>query len=214
VRTPHFPPSAVWLLETFGITRDNPALIGDLTEEISGGRSCLWLWRQVLAAIAFTVGRKCYDHKLLSIRAIVAGQAVLTLGFLDLKVARAHWFSMIPFMWSRYVTSSYPSLFRYPFVKSESIVLFMFAGWIVARLHRENRIALVLFFAMLQLILNVALSSHEIHRLWVNSIDQPRFWPYLATEMTLVVLCPIAVLLGGYLAGARRMYRSSAGGNT
>jgi hypothetical protein len=209
MRTPLLPPLAVWLLETFGITGDNPSLIGDLTEEISGGRSRSWLWRQVLAAIAFTVGREFYDHKLLSIRAIVAGQAVLTLGFWDLKVAHAHLFSMFAIAWFRYVSSSYPWFF-YLFVRSDSIVVFMFVGWIVARLHRENRIALVLFFAMLQLILNVALSFHEIHRLWLNSIGQPRFRLYLAKEIMLIVLCPMAVLLGGYLAGARRKYRSAA----
>jgi hypothetical protein len=209
--TPNLPPLAVWLLKTFGVTGDNPALIGDLTEEISCGRSRSWLWRQVLAAIAFTVGREFYDHKLVSIRAVVAGQAVLSLGsWAVLKVGHAHWFAMFLITLSRYMTSTYPWFFWYLLGPSQWIVVFMLAGWIVARLHRENRIALVLFFAMLQLILNVALSFHEIHRLWLNSIDQPRFRLYLAKEITLIVLCPMAVLLGGYLAGARRKYRSAA----
>src|SRR5277367_1323426 len=77
MRTPQLPAAAVWLLEAFDVTHNNPALIGDLTEECSGGRSNVWLWKQVLAAIGFAAAKEIYHHKLLTIRAVLAGEAAI-----------------------------------------------------------------------------------------------------------------------------------------
>jgi hypothetical protein len=68
---PQLPAGAVWLLEAFKVTENNPALTGDLTEECSRGRSNAWLWEQVLVAIAFAIGKEIYSHKLLTIRAVI-----------------------------------------------------------------------------------------------------------------------------------------------
>lgn len=46
---------AGWILEHFTFGSDDEALSGDLLEELHSGRSVVWYWRQVLAAIAIRV---------------------------------------------------------------------------------------------------------------------------------------------------------------
>lgn len=210
MKTPRLPRPAVWLLEAFNVTENNPALIGDLTEECSCGRSSVWLWKQVVAAIAFTIGKEIYNHKLLTIRAVVVGDAAGRLSSWALiKVVSSLWFRLLshwlpfnPFGWI---------LFPVPLGSiGASMGAMMFAGWIVGRLHREHRTTLVLLFATLQFFL----MTPEVSRLLANSIQQPRFRSYLAADMAFLFLGPIAVLLGGYLARNREEVRSrsSSGG--
>jgi hypothetical protein len=50
--SPRKPPLlATWLLSHFGLTRQNPPLVGDLLEEFRAGRSTGWFWRQTLIVI-------------------------------------------------------------------------------------------------------------------------------------------------------------------
>jgi hypothetical protein len=50
--SPRKPPRlANWLLNHFGLTRQNPPLVGDLLEEFRAGRSTGWFWRQTLVVI-------------------------------------------------------------------------------------------------------------------------------------------------------------------
>jgi len=58
MKTPRLPAAAVWLLDAFKATENNSALIGDLTEEVSRGQSGVWLWRQVVAAIALASAKR------------------------------------------------------------------------------------------------------------------------------------------------------------
>ncbi len=90
MKTHRLPAAAVRLLDSFKVTENNPALIGDLTEECSGGQSSVWLWRQVIAAIAFTIGKEIYSHRLLTIRAIIAGEAAVLLGGWAIYKPAAH----------------------------------------------------------------------------------------------------------------------------
>jgi hypothetical protein len=49
---PRKPPGlATWLLNRFGLARQNPPLVGDLLEEFREGRSTGWFWRQTLVVI-------------------------------------------------------------------------------------------------------------------------------------------------------------------
>jgi hypothetical protein len=198
MKTPRFPAAAVWLLDAFRATENNPALTGDLAEEFSHGRSSAWLWRQVLAAIVFALGKEIYSNKLLTIRAVVVGEAAVWLSSWALvRVLLSLVFRLFPHSWFSWIGWI---LFPIPLGSiGASIGAAMFAGWIVGRLHREHRTTLVLLFATLQ----VFLMTPEVSRLLVNSIEQPRFRPYLAADMAFLFLGPIAVLLGGYLAGSR-----------
>ena len=50
--------TACWLMERFGVPK---ALTGDLVEA-ARGRSCLWLWRQALAALLSSASRDVLTH--------------------------------------------------------------------------------------------------------------------------------------------------------
>jgi hypothetical protein len=53
-RTP--PPLALWLLRHWGSAYHRESLEGDLIEQYREGRSCIWYWRQVAAAILIAQG--------------------------------------------------------------------------------------------------------------------------------------------------------------
>jgi hypothetical protein len=79
------------------------------------------------------------------------------------------------------------------------LIVLTLSGWMVGRFDRDYRMALVPLFAALQSILMVAQAFPMIRLHLVDSIDQPRFRLYLAVDLLLILLCPTAVLLGGYL---------------
>jgi hypothetical protein len=195
MKTAQLPTAAVWLLDAFNVTDNNPALIGDLTEECSGARSSVWVWRQVVAAIVFAIGKEIYSNKLLTIRAVVAGEAAVWLSSWALiRFISSLVFRLFPHSWFHWIGWI---LFPIPLGSfGASMGAMLFAGWIVGRFHREHGTTLVLLVATLQFFL----MTPEVTRLLVNSIEQPRFRSYLAADMAFLFLGPIAVLLGGYLA--------------
>jgi hypothetical protein len=197
------PAAAIWLLKVFKVPESNPALAGDLNEEYSGGQRAAWLWRQVLAAIAFTIAKEIYSHKLLTIRAVIAGEAwVLLSYFVLIRALLSHWFAM--FRISVFPPSGLPFLGEFWILfLPESIIVFMFGGWIVGRLHRDHWATFVVFFATLQSNFVLVQVSPTLLRNLIDSIDQPRFRPYLAMDLGILLLSTIAVLLGGYIAGSR-----------
>jgi hypothetical protein len=204
--TRSLPVAAVWLLEAFNVTANSPFLAGDLAEEFSAGRSNVWLWRQVLAAIGFAIAKELSSHKLLTIRAVITGEAAIWFG--SIVLGKALYTPMF-----RLLTGVSPGPpFYGPFFLPLSFSVFVLGGWIVARFHRGHRTALVLLFAALQFTLMAVQVVPNLHRLLVDSIDQPRFRPYLAADMAFLFLSPIAVMLGGYLARSRGANRSSGSG--
>ena len=52
---------AIWCLEHLTFGGDQEALCGDLLEELQGGRSTGWLWREVLTAIGIRAWQKIYQ---------------------------------------------------------------------------------------------------------------------------------------------------------
>jgi hypothetical protein len=213
MKTPQLPAAAVWLLEAFKVTEHNPALTGDLTEECSRGRSSAWLWKQVLAAIAFAVGKEIYGHRLLTIRSLIMGEAAVWLSSWAIYTALAIYGALHGHSRAMLLIPVYTpwQLFYWAgraFMLPGSMLVFMFGGWIVGRFHRDHGTVLVFLFATLQFILVIVQAYSEFGRLLVNSIDQPRFRPYLAANMALFLFCPMGVLLGGYLARNRAEDRS------
>jgi hypothetical protein len=207
MKTARLPSAAVWLLSAFKVTDNNPALTGDLAEEFSRCRSSIWLWRQVLAAIVFAIGKAICSNKLLTIRAVVVGEAASWLScWVLIRVLLSLVFRLFPHSWFNWIGWI---LFPIPLGSiGASMGAMMFAGWIVGRFHREHRTTLVLLFATLQFFL----MTPEVTRLLVNSLEQPRFRPYLVADMAFLFLGPMAVLLGGYLSHSRDESRSSGSG--
>ena len=76
-RTP--PKLATFLLKQLGCAPDTDAIIGDLTEGYGCGQTTGWYWKQVLSAIAAGAFNDIRSHKLLALRAIVAGILVTAL---------------------------------------------------------------------------------------------------------------------------------------
>jgi hypothetical protein len=206
MKTRPLPAVAVWLLEGFNVTESSPFLAGDLIEEFSRCQSSTWLWRQVVASIGFAIAKEIYSHKLLTLRAVIAGEAAIW--FSSIALGRALYSPSFKFLTG---VSRSPPFFGFFFLPL-SITVFIFGGWIVARFHRGHRTALVLLFAALQSTLMAVQMVPTLHRLLADSIDQPRFRPYLAGEVAFLFLCPIAVLLGGYLSRSRGENRSSGSG--
>src|ERR1700743_2853289 len=53
---------AIWCLEHLTFGCDQEALCGDLLEELQGGRSTGWLWREVLMTIGIRAWQKTYQE--------------------------------------------------------------------------------------------------------------------------------------------------------
>ncbi|MEO8050573.1 MAG: hypothetical protein ABI833_09180 [Acidobacteriota bacterium] len=78
-------------------------------------------------------------------------------------------------------------------------------GWVVARAHRAHRVQMVIAF-VISLILWIAYDDLPfILRNLTNSIDQPRFRPYLALDLAKLVTVIFGILLGGILARPKKL---------
>jgi hypothetical protein len=76
------------------------------------------------------------------------------------------------------------------------------AGWVVARTHRAQPIPTVLAFVVCLLLWHLCLDFSMVRMLLMDSIDQPRFRPYLTSLLARYLPTIIGVLAGGIL-GAR-----------
>ena len=81
-------------------------------------------------------------------------------------------------------------------------------GWIVARTHRAAAIPMVVVFVTWLTLWFFIDTFSEAKRFLLNSIDQPRFRPYLVWYLT-----PIAVEIVGLLYGGILGSRRQRGGN-
>lgn len=184
------PVAATWLLKRLAC--ENEALAGDLMEEYRKGRSAGWYWRQILIAIAVGSANTIRAHKVLALRAIFVGwSAQFLTNYLighpvfDLYVTLLRKFGIIP-NWLQWHYYDYPLLL--PMCATAA-----FTGWIVARLHRPYRGAMV--FAYLASVLVWALP--EFLRLAADASSNSRFLPYLYTQSVEVSLTAVSILFGG-----------------
>jgi hypothetical protein len=74
------PKVATWLLQHFGCSLSNDAILGDLAEQFAQGRSRLWYWRQIVRAIPAGILEEVSGHKLLALRAVVLGWILVITG--------------------------------------------------------------------------------------------------------------------------------------
>lgn len=187
---PSEPRAATWLLKYFC---QNEALIGDLLEEYRQGRSASWYGRQVLMAILVGCGGEVRANKLLAVRAVVTGWAASILFYylMTLPVHKLYWWATAglranrnEMWWSHYYT--------YPVAFVPCIGGFL-SGWLVARLYRPNRVAMVYVFVVFMLLAQFP----EVFRLATDSLTNSRFLPYLLDYLLRENLFLASILFGG-----------------
>jgi hypothetical protein len=193
-----------WLLSR--VRLDN-ALAGDLEEQVSRGKSTLWLLRQVLLALLVRAGRLFLDRPLTTMRFMILGWgSALLLQFLAIVIAR----------------SAEPALYRWAFLPDylgvriwwsahtylvvSGVFGLALAGWLVARtatLEDQAPLVLVLFASVLVWQLTgrfywTALPSFlPLHQgAWV-ALDG---WTTVAS----LLLMPLSVVWGALLMRDRR----------
>src|SRR5262245_46659026 len=88
------PRGATWMLQHFGCSRSNDAILGDLAEQFRQGRSRFWYWRQVLRAIPTGILDEVSGNKLLAFRALMLGWILVITGAEVFR--RLALFSLIP----------------------------------------------------------------------------------------------------------------------
>jgi hypothetical protein len=176
-----------WLLDRLASQHLSESLAGDLVEEHGCGRSRLWVWAQVLAAISIAAWQEIRTHTFVAVSGAVTGIACLW-GFAALAAVMltnvgfphaVHW--------------------RWP----EGLLLFGvgflytgLSGWIVGRAHRAHRQAAVFSFLVAVLIVPVL----ELPLLfWFApsvSVTIARMLPILL--IATLVGAPVAILVGGF----------------
>jgi hypothetical protein len=182
---------ATWLFECLGL---DGALNGDLREERERGRSAVWYWKQVVIAVWVGMWGVVRDHKVLALRAVVTGVAMEYLvGYFYTSIFwLAHKFN---FMYPTPV-----SLGNWVIQLSLILLGQGATGWVVARTHRAHQVQMVFAF-LTGLILWMGYDDLSFTaRTFMNSIDQPRFRPYLALHLASFFTVIFGVLLGSNMA--------------
>jgi hypothetical protein len=192
------PPSlATWLLEQWGPGPNREALAGDLIEQYQQRRAPAWYWRQVLRAILFGAVHDIRDHTLLAVRALVV---FWTASFLLARFTHALHQSLFDWAMTPWTSEVLRQVWVYygaPFVIMTCLG-FVVIGWMIARLHRDHRAAMVILCAMSQLPFAAQWGWHT------GRLLQAGLWPFwdyrfalLFQAAVLFIGYPICILLGG-----------------
>ena len=197
------PAFATWLLQKF--RPSDEALLGDVLEEGSNGRSAAWYWRQVVGAIATGSAKDIRAHRLLALRAMATGWIVLLLFFAcgDLfaeTLARYVW------NWNKWIDGHGAGVW-WPFHIAAAIVSyagFSISTWAVARSHGAHTMAMVC--AYLGSVVAVLMSFMALATLF-GWLDRPTPLPHTLFYLVSVtlpyvwhsgfILVPLVMLLTG-----------------
>jgi hypothetical protein len=189
------PVVATWLLRHFGCSANNDAVIGDLDERYRRGRSRTWYWRQVLSTIVVSFVKEAWIHKCPTFTAIVTGCLVFVVSRYALN-ARRELLSALA-TWSKYWRHDWITITVQILETTLSGVL---TGWLVARLHNRNRMAMVLTCAAYLTCIQLAWVAHEIR---ITTVKRP-FRVAFGYDIAFIILIAIGILLsGGFLRNRR-----------
>jgi hypothetical protein len=175
----HQPPRiARLLLEYFGCSPNNDAVMGDLDERYRQRRSSPWYWKQVVMAIVASFFQEIGSNKLLALRAVLAGMVVKAICLF--AYARTYAFPDKRIFFNG---------FEVPIVVAASAVLaIMCSGWVVARLGKSHWRAMALFYVAIELI---AVSLH-VRRVFVPFSS----WVYPLTRIIAAVVLRLGIVGG------------------
>jgi hypothetical protein len=191
------PRFATWVLERLAPRLKRQSLLGDLIEQYHNGRSAAWYRRQVLTAILTGAGADIRDHKLLAVRALAVCWTALYFvasftGALHQSLFR---WAMTP--WKSEILRQAWVYYGMPYVILMCLA-YAVTGWLIARLHRDHRAAMVILCALSQLP-GAVWWGWETGRLLRAGLFP--FWDYrlalLFHAATLFMGYPVCLLLGG-----------------
>ena len=155
-------------------------VVGDLHEQYQRGRSRLWYWRQVLETVVLSLTADLRSHKLLTLRALALGWAML--------VFCKHFF--MSGLVSPYVAFSGPI--------TALLVALVGAGcgWTVGRTHRACAVPIAFAFALsVEAYVTMALGR------WFYAHLTVVYWPGVVVRLSLTtILAPLSILIGGLLS--------------
>lgn len=198
MRSTNPPVVATWFLKQLGSGPNNDALLGDLIEQYGQRRSRIWYWRQVLVAIVVSFCRDVGAHKLLALRAIATGWTVIfvyRLVFRSSAAALAIDLSVLHLHEHGFIFGAISYLYWYLIYTP----VLAAAGWLVARLHREHRAAMVLAFAASKVLTFAPhFLSYSMH-----AVMSPAYLRYVGDEMWAAVTTTAMILLGGIWQASR-----------
>jgi hypothetical protein len=200
MRSAEPPRIARWILNHFGSSSNNAAVIGDLDERYHGGCSAAWYWHQVVVAIVVSVFKEVWNHKILTLRAIVVGSAVFVVsryGF-RLTVGRTTHLADVWELLS--ALASWSRFWRHDWITlaaqiPEVVLSGVLAGWLVARLHRQSQKAMVLAYATYFAGAQIMWLLPEFLRF--------RSYPFIS-EISFITLTTVGILVGGGVFSSRR----------
>jgi len=185
------PKGATWLTEHFGCSPNNATVIGDLDERYRRGRSSAWYWRQVTIAIVVSLFNEIWNHKLLTITALLVGWAVFVVSRYGFCLTQDLLFALAS--WSR--------LWRHDWITiavqiTGATLSSVCGGWLVARLCRKNQRAMVLayaaYFASVQIV-------------WlVSALLRGTSLQTFIYGICFITITPVSILVGGGVFGSPR----------
>jgi hypothetical protein len=200
----HPPALANWLLTSFSSVDD--ALVGDIFQEWSTGRSTAWFWHQTLSAIACATVREMRRRPWRTCTALLLGWSVAAVVFLAGDTIADGLAGRI-WGWNR--QDAYATDYWAPFYAGAFVVSFggfSVSAWLVARLHRRAPAMLLGYVAITFALL--VLTGIALEVVVLKGKPFPMWHPlFYATFTTLpffwhsgVVLVPFAMLLCGTTA--------------
>jgi hypothetical protein len=147
----HPPQFAGRLLKRLVPAQDHDVLLGDLYEEYQRGRSVVWYWLQILAAIVVCWWRDVRNNPLVVTRAVITGltaQMLFPSAFSSVHNVLTGAGFMLGNTWI-----GLPWYWHWPYAQSLSTVMQgiwiagdIMIGWLIVRLHRAHGVTGVLVY--------------------------------------------------------------------
>ena len=193
-----------WLLGRFGSFED--ALVGDIYQEWSTGRSMGWFWQQTLSAIACATIRDIRQRPWRACTALLLGWSVAAAAFLSGDTIAE---GLAGFIWGWDRQHAYVNHYWAPFYVGAWLVALIGFGtsaWLVARLHRRNPAMLLGYVAATFTLLLVSglLLEVVVLRGKPFPLVHPVFYAVFTTMPYFwhsgIVLVPLVMLLCGTTA--------------
>jgi len=185
------------LLERF--LPQNAALAGDLAEEYERRGSRLWYWRQALSAVGIGIMTDIGDHPILAIRAIAVGWTMIWLfSFVAVEINQfmSGWVldRLIVLFW----THPFPMIWATQLTTRPAMALsFLISGWVVGRLHHDNRLAMLTVFMVT--VFAWSIYHDEMRRMRPAGVAAP--YHYVRLMLTPM---PLLILIGGFWRSTRK----------